>query len=290
MDKFHTPVLVSETLKYLRVKKGSWYIDCTLGGGGHALEIIKNDGKVLGIDQDPEAILEVSKTYSKEIEEKNLIIHQGNFINLKKINHLSVCGILFDLGVSSYQLETPKRGFAFSKNAPLDMRMDPATGVTAEDLVNGLYEDELADLFWKLGEEKFAKKIAKKIVLERGKRRIETTTQLADLIVSVKPRKSHDKIHPATLVFQALRIAVNDELNNLKTALPDALDILEKGGRLVVISFHSLEDRIVKNFFKEIENSGKVKVLTKKPVIPSDDEIFKNPRSRSAKLRVLEKI
>lgn len=303
MDNFHTPVLVSEVASYLNIQKGCWYIDTTLGGGGHSEKILEEGGKVLGIDQDPEAILEVSKKYSKEIEEKNLVLNKGNFVDHLGglTNDRLVYGVLFDLGISSYQLDNPKRGFSFSKDAPLDMRMDPAIGVKAEDLVNGLYEGELADLFRKLGEEKFAKKIAKKIAEERKLKKIETTKQLADLILSVKPRKIQDKetlilryarnkIHPATQIFQALRIAVNDELNNLKTALPQALDILEKGGRLVVISFHSLEDRIIKNFFREMEEKGSVKILTKKPITPSDHEILQNPRSRSAKLRALEKI
>lgn len=287
---FHTPVLVDEVIDYLNIQKGCWYIDATLGGGGHTCLILEKGGKVLGIDQDPQAILEVAKKFNQAIAEKRLILNQGNFANIKKIvNDETISGVLFDLGVSSYQLSS-LRGFSFSKDAPLDMRMDPKIGVQAADLINGLYEGELADLFGRLGEEKFAKKVAGKIVEERKLRKIETTKQLADLIISVKHRRVHDKIHPATQVFQALRIAVNDELNNLKIALPQALNVLGKEGRLLVISFHSLEDRIVKNFFRVMEDKGMVKILTKKPITPSENEILSNPRSRSAKLRAVEKI
>lgn len=289
MDKFHTPVLTKESIDYLKIKKDCWYIDCTLGGGGHAIEIIKNGGKVLGIDQDPDAIDEVSKKFSEEIEQGKLILKKDNFINLKHLND-PVCGVLFDLGLSSHQLEKRERGFSFNSDAPLDMRMDPDLAVSAKDLVNVLHSGELSELFSKFGEEDMAQKIAREIVEERKKKKIETTKQLADLILKINPRRSRDRIHPATKVFQALRIAVNDELNNLKSALPEALEVLEKGGRVVVISFHSLEDRIVKDFFIEQESLGKVKILTDKPILPGEDEVFVNPRSRSAKMRVAEKI
>lgn len=311
MSGFHIPVLTKEALEYLKIKPGYWYIDATLGGGGHTELILQKGGKVLGIDLDPDSISSVTKKYNpsnlhysngRYINVTNdLIIVQDNFINIKSIvEHLhigEVKGILFDLGVSSYQLEVAKRGFSFNADAPMDMRMDPTFGATAADLVNGLHENELAELFWKLGEEKFSKRIAKKIVNYRKSRKIESTKQLADIIKFSVP-KTHGKIHPATKVFQALRIAVNDELNSLKEALPKAFDILEPGGRIVVISFHSLEDRIVKNYFNSLHrpdsHSSKegsvVKILTDKPVTPSDSEISQNPRSRSGKLRALEKI
>src|SRR5258708_2921461 len=187
-------------------------------------------------------------------------------------------------------MDEAERGFSFSKDAPLDMRMDTSKqSATAADLVNGLHEGELAELFLKLGEESFAKPIARRIVASRKAQLISTTSQLAKIVESVKRRKPGDKLHPATQVFQALRIAVNDELNNLKESLSKAFEILEPGGRLVAISFHSLEDRIVKEFIREMGEVGKGRILTKKPLEPSEEEVLENPRARSAKLRVIEK-
>ncbi len=204
---------------------------------------------------------------------------------------MTVHGILFDLGVSSFQLEKADRGFSFNLDAELDMRMDQSSSSPkAKDLVNALHEGELSELFFKLGEENFAKKIAKKIVEYRKTKLIETTNELARIILSARPRSSSDRTHPATRVFQALRIAVNDELNSLKEALPNALEVLDKGGKMVVISFHSLEDRIVKNFFKEWEENGLAKLLTKKPLEPANEETLNNTRARSGKLRVTEKL
>lgn len=294
MDKFHQPVMVKKVLSFLNVNLGSWYIDSTLGGGGYTEEILKLGGRVLGVDLDQDSINYVRKNLYKFIKSGQLTILQGNFSNLKKIvdQNLNgkISGILFDLGVSSHQLETIQRGFSFSKDAPLDMRMDQRLNVSAEDLINGLYEGELAELFSKYGEEKLTKKIAKKIVEERKKKRIETTLQLTNIILSAKPRNLKDRIHPATKIFQALRIAVNDELNNLQKGLPQAVGILSPGGRVVVISFHSLEDRIVKNIFNNLETKRKVKILTPKPITPSTEEVASNPRSRSAKLRSIEVI
>jgi 16S rRNA (cytosine1402-N4)-methyltransferase len=194
------------------------------------------------------------------------------------------------LGVSTHQLEETERGFSFNKDAPLDMRMDPTKGASAKDLVNGLYERELAELFLKLGEENWSKPIARRIVQYREKKQIETTNELASIILSVRRRSPSDRTHPATRIFQALRIAVNDELNSLKEALPKAFEILESGGRIAVISFHSLEDRIVKNYFRELEEKQLAKVITDKPLETSEEETNLNPRSRSAKLRVIEKL
>lgn len=293
MANFHTPVMVREVLNFLNIKKDNWYIDCNLGGGGHSSEIIKKGGNVLGIDLDINAI---------NFAQDNLLVFKDNFIfvndNFKNIKEIvkdyqlkEVAGILFDLGVSTYQLETKGRGFSFNLDAALDMRMDPQNQkVSAQDLINGLHENELAQLFWKLGEERFAKRIAKKIVEKRQNKKIENTSELAQIIVSARPKTSHDRTHPATRVFQALRIAVNDELNSLRQALPEALGVLDKGGRMVVISFHSLEDRIVKNYFRQWEKQGLVTILTKKPVTPTNEEVFKNPRARSGKLRVIEKV
>lgn len=286
--EFHTPVLLQEVIKGLNVQPGKKYIDATLGGGGHAFEILKRGGKVLGIDVDEEAIEYVksriqSANWRIRIG-KDVVLIRGNFRDVSEIakehGFDSVAGVLFDLGVSSHQLKTQERGFSFQEDAPLDMRMDKTLTIKASDLVNGLYENELARLFEKLGEEKWALGIARAICRARALRRIETTGELAQIIESVKKAKA--RVHPATKVFQALRIAVNDELGSLEKALPQALELIENRGRIAVISFHSLEDRIVKHFF------GK-HALTKKPIVATNEEITQNPRARSAKLRVYEK-
>ena len=215
----------------------------------------------------------------------------GNFRNIDKIakenDFYPVAGILYDLGLSSHQLEHSGRGFSFQKDEPLDMRSDPKLKVTAANLVNGLAESELTKLFEKYGEESHARAVAGAIIRSRWDRPISNSKELAGIISRVVRRKS--KLHPATKVFQALRIAVNDELNNLKSSLPPAFGMLENGGRLVVISFHSLEDRIVKKFFREVEEEGKGRILTKKPTTSSEEEIERNPRARSAKLRAIVK-
>lgn len=303
MTIFHTPVMLKEVLLYLDVKPNCWYIDCTLGGGGHTKGILKAGGKVLGMDLDPEAILEVAKSSNLKVEKINnhlqavsdrLILYQTNFTALKEITHIfidqPILGIFFDLGVSSYQLETAHRGFSFNLDAPLDMRMDPNLSVTAFNLINGLHEKELAELFQKYGDEHFAKPIARKIVQIRQDKKITTTDELARIVLSVRKRGRGDRIHPATRIFQALRIAVNDELNNLKMALPQALEILANRGRLVIIGFHSSEDRIIKNFFKDEYKKRTITILTQKPIIPTQEEVVNNPRSHSGKLRAVEKI
>ncbi len=292
MADYHISVLPKETINYLDVKRGEKYIDCTLGGGGHTKAILGKGGLVLGIDQDPEAIQQVKERLDPEITDRKLVLKHGNFAHLKDLvtdtGFGSVAGILFDLGVSSHQLETDYRGFSFKREAKLDMRMDPITQtVTAADLVNAGSERELSHLFWQFGEERDSRRIAKAIVEQREKGRINTVDQLAELIVSVSRRSQGDRTHPATRVFQALRIAVNDELDNLATALAQAVELLAPQGRLVVISFHSLEDRIVKDFYK---SSMALKIITDKPVIPTDEEIHTNPRARSGKLRAAEKL
>lgn len=289
-NNFHIPVLLKETLDFLAVKPDQWYVDCNLGGGGHTQAILELGGKVLGIDLDSEAINEVSQKHQLEINTGRLILVQANFTQVGEIiaeHAISPAGILYDLGVSSHQLDTSERGFSFSLGGPLDMRMDPTQGIPAANLVNGLHEGELATLFLKYGEESFAKPIAKKIVQTRKLRTIRTAEDLATIVASVV--RSKGKIHPATKVFQALRIAVNDEINSLQQSLPAACDSLTTDGRLVVISFHSLEDRIVKNYFRNLVTENKAEQLTKKPVTPSDEEISRNPRSRSAKLRAIIK-
>lgn len=301
MEKYHKPVLLKESIEYLKVTKGEKYIDATVGGGGHAEAVLKFGGIILGIDVDPEAI-EAAREYLSQacpssIKNRGLIVPwrlaQDNFAHLKEIaleeKFIPVAGVLFDLGVSSHQLKTPGRGFSFNAEEPLDMRMDPSLSVTAADLVNGLNKGELNELFYKLGQEHFAGRVAEAICRARRVRPIKTCDQLAKIILASRPARSRfGQTHPATRCFQALRIAVNDELNNLKLALPQAVEILKPRGRLVIISFHSGEDRIVKQFFKE--EGGRIKILTKKPILPSDEEVQANPRSRSAKLRAVEKL
>ncbi|HEX7041676.1 MAG TPA: 16S rRNA (cytosine(1402)-N(4))-methyltransferase RsmH [Patescibacteria group bacterium] len=292
MSNYHKSVLLQETIDGLAIKSGQKYIDATLGAGGHTREIIKRGGVVLGIDQDNEALEFVRENFKSEILQSKLKLSYGNFSNISKIatenGFERVSGIIFDIGVSSHQLDSPERGFSFLSDSPLDMRMDKSLQVTAADLVNGLTKSELAELFLKYGEEKFANRIAQNIVLRREKGPIITTLDLANVIYRSYPVKG--KIHPATRVFQALRIAVNDELNSLSDALLKALDLLESGGRIAVISFHSLEDRIVKNMFKNFQEENRGRIITEKPIVPLENEQIENKRSRSAKLRIFEKI
>lgn len=304
MSDYHIPVMLKEVLDFLNIKKDHWYVDCNLGGGGHTEGILKKGGKVIGIDLDPDAIKEVAKNHAIQTigeyfheygRSDSLILYQSNFADLQetltRFKTPKVSGILYDLGVSSYQLETTDRGFSFNKDAPLDMRMNPDLGVSAQDLLAALSERELSELFLKYGEENFAKPIARRIVEYRKTTKlIQTTDELAKIILTVRRRSPSDRTHPATRVFQALRIAVNDELNSLKVSLPQAFEALEKSGRLVVISFHSLEDRIVKNYFRELEEQGLVEVLTKKPIETSEAESEQNPRARSGKLRAISKL
>lgn len=289
-DKFHIPALLKEAIDGLNVKPGSQYIDATLGGGGHTGEILKRGGIVLGIDQDPEAIGHVNLTLKTE----HLKLAHGNFAHLKEIGSQAgfnkVAGIIFDLGVSSHQLETEERGFSFNTDAPLDMRMDPNLAVTAADLVNGLTEKELYELFIKYAEEFHSRAIARALVRARTLKPITTCNELAEIVLRVKRKGRFERTHPATRIFQALRMAVNDELNNLKKALPQAVELLDKNGRLAILSFHSLEDRIVKNFFKDQRDKGILEILTQKPIVPKEEETKENPRARSAKLRMGQKL
>lgn len=307
--EYHVPALLKETIDLLEVGPGKRYIDATLGGGGHSKEIFQKGGELLAIDRDPEAIANMesyleacrfggracpapAKGGGKSLPPK---LAWANFSDIDKIaethGFIRVDGILFDLGVSSRQLETPERGFSFNLGGPLDMRMDPRLSVTAKDLINGLNEGELAELFLKLGEEKFARRYAREITKEKAIKPIETSNELAEIILRSSPKGSKsDRIHPATRVFQALRIAVNDELNEIEEALPKAFSLLRKGGRLVVLSFHSLEDGIVKRFIKEGEERGILRLINKKPIVPTKEEVRLNPRSRSAKLRAAERL
>lgn len=286
MSDFHRSVLLKESIDYLNVRPNELYVDATLGGGGHTKEILNNGGRVIGIDVDLDAIDHIRDSLRSD----HLIVEQDNFRNIDKIlsKHgvTEISGIIFDLGVSSKQLDTAGRGFSFSKSGPLDMRMGGDLKVTAADLVNGLTETELYELFFRSGEERYARRIARVIVRSRQNEKIEKTDQLAK-IIEASIGRSASKIHPATKVFMALRMAVNSELDNLKESLEKATNFLKIEGRLVVISFHSLEDRIVKNF---VRNTSELVQINKKPIIPTEEEIKENPRSRSAKLRVAEKI
>jgi 16S rRNA (cytosine1402-N4)-methyltransferase len=293
----HFPVLQKEVLKYLDPKPNGNFIDATIGQGGHGLAILEKilpEGKLLGIDWSPELIQELKvKTQNSKVK-SNLILVCDNFVNLKEIvkrkNFKNISGVLFDLGLSSWHLEESGRGFSFQRDEPLDMRYNQKLEIlTAEKIINEWPEAKLERIFREYGEERFAKRIVKKIVEVRKIQPIKTTFQLIEIIKKATPNWYHwRRIHFATRTFQALRIAVNEELKNLEKILPQALEILKSGGRLVVISFHSLEDRIVKNFLKK--NHLKLKILTKKPISPSREEIKQNPRSRSAKLRAAIKL
>lgn len=305
----HKPVLLREVLEVLNMKPEGIYVDATVGCGGHACETAKRlkSGLLIGIDCDKEALRCAEETLGDFATKIKLI--KANFKDLANILddlHIeSVDGILFDLGVSSLQLESAHRGFSFQKEGPLDMRMDLSSKLTAKDIVNSYPADELAQLFKKFGEERWAKRIAREIVRQRAQAEIQNTKQLAEVVRSAIPMAARRRlhIHPATKVFQALRIAVNDELENLKIALQAGFSKLRKGGVMAVISFHSLEDRIVKDFFKEKAKScicppglpicrcnKKVEASPFKLIRPSEQEIKGNPRARSAKLRAVRKI
>lgn len=284
----HLPVMLHEAITHLRVIPNEWYVDATLGGGSHTQAILNLGGKVIGLDQDPQAIESVKTRF----DSPNLTLVEENFCHLTQVVHQAgldqVAGILFDLGTSAFQFDTPSRGFSFQTDAPLDMRMSPKLTVTAADLVNALSKKELYVLFTKFAQVERGRLLADHIVRARRLKPITTTTQLAAICIEVYgPRQG--KLHPATKVFLALRIAVNDELNNLQTALIQAGQLLIKHGRLVVISFHEGEDRLVKQYLKS--NDQKLfHLLTPKPLTPTREEVTHNPRSRSAKLRAASKL
>jgi len=297
----HTAVLKKEVLEYLDPKQNQNFVDCTIGEGGHAEDILaKNgpEGKVLGIDLDPQQIA-ASQWLHVQFKDR-IVLANDSYTNLTEIaerkNFGKVNGILLDLGMSSAQLARANKGFSFQIDQGLDMRYnDEANYLTAEKIVNEWSEEKIEEILENYGEERFARKIAKNIVEQRKLGRIKSTFQLIEIIKNATPRtywaaKKGGKIHYATRTFQALRIAVNDELENIKRVLPQAISILESEGGLAVISFHSLEDRIVKNFLAEEAKRGTVKILTKKPITASREELGKNPRARSAKLRVAIKL
>lgn len=296
MSDYHTSVLLREAIESLHIKQDEKYIDATLGGAGHTLEMLERGGIVLGIDTDNDALEFAKKRFTVHGSQfkigKDLFLAKGNFRDIKNIaitnGFENVAGILFDLGVSSYQFDKPEKGFSFQYEAPLDMRMDTELSVTAADLINALTKEELTELFIRYGEEQYTKRIVSAIIERRKAKRIETTKELAEIIARVYP-KGEKKIHPATKVFQALRIAVNDELHSLEEAVETGISLLQPGGRMVIISFHSLEDRIVKNAFLAFAEKGLGTIITKKPIIPTYEEIETNNRSRSAKMRIFEK-
>ena len=289
----HRPVLLREALEFLKVRPDGTYIDATLGTGGHGEEILKvlrrGKGKLLGIDRDPAALAH-ARDRLREFGEQ-LIVQHGNFDEIDSLHAAAglppADGLLADLGLSSLQLEDAARGFSFSLSGPLDMRMDPDTSVTAEELVNRSSEHKLADLIFKFGEERHSRRIARAIVKARP---IRKTTELAQVVTRAIPsRAGLYQIHPATRTFMALRLAVNRELESLETFLGKALSVLAPGGRVVLLAFHSLEDRVVKRAFQVWKGSGEAVVLTRKVVRPSEGEVRANPRARSARLRAAEK-
>lgn len=307
----HIPVLLNEVLAYLAPERGGIFVDGTLGGGGHAeavLSRLPQTGSLIGIDRDWEAVHAAGDRLAS-YGSRFTALH-GNFFDMRALlaeqGVTSVNGILLDLGVSSHQLDKQERGFSYKSDAPLDMRMDQSAGLSAKDVVNTYPESELTRIFFEYGEERFSRKIAEKICRTREQYPIETTLQLAQLVREAIPGKyRNEPQHPARRTFQALRIEVNGELRGLNQAVEDACDLLQKGGRLCIITFHSLEDRIVKQAFRRFENpctcppsapicicgkEPKAKILTKKPLTASEEEEAQNSRSTSAKLRSIEKI
>lgn len=296
--KFHTPVMLNEVLNHLNLSPGKIIVDATIGTGGHSkmiLEHILPGGRLIGIDRDQES-LEVSRRRLQDSSDSCDFVH-GNFIDIDKIlgslNIKKVDGILFDLGISSFQLEDPHRGFSFQCEGPLDMRLDRDSYISAYDLINNLNEEEISTLLWNFGQERWHNRIAHLLVQEREKQPIATTLQLANIVFRSIPHRykyRYYRIHPATRTFQAVRIAVNRELETLEIAINKAITILEKRARICVISFHSLEDRIVKLNFRRAALEGVIDIITPKPLIPSQSEIDSNPSSRSSKLRAAEKL
>lgn len=292
----HQPVLKDEVLKFLDLKAGDLVLDATIGGGGHSKEMLKAicpSGKLIGFDADPEAIAR-SREALKEFEGSFTLINEnfrflGSALNDHGIG--SVDAALFDFGVSSYQMDDASRGFSIRQSGPLDMRMDPRLKTKAYDIVNRLREDELSDIIKNFGEERFYNRIARAIARERSGKKIETTEDLAAVIhKAIRSRYQRGRIDPATRTFQAIRIAVNDELPAIEEGLREAISRLNQNARICAISFHSLEDRIVKNIFKEYSALGILNIITKKPVRPGEEEASNNPRSRSGRLRAAERI
>lgn len=297
-QKYHIPVMLKEALDYLNLSPGKVMVDATIGTGGHAqaiLEKILPAGRLIAIDRDQESLV-VSRQRLKDFGGSCVFVH-GNFADidtiLKDANIQEVDGILFDLGISSYQLQDAERGFSFRYEGPLDMRLDRKSYICAFDLINNLTEEEISTLLWNFGEERWHNRIARHLVERRQRQPISTTTELADIVVRSIPsryRHRHYRIHPATRTFQAVRIAVNRELETLEPAINKAIASLAKNARLCVISFHSLEDRIVKFSFRRAAALGLIKIVTPKPITAQRSEVEANPSSRSSKLRVGERL
>jgi 16S rRNA (cytosine1402-N4)-methyltransferase len=300
---------LTQSLDGLAIRPGAWMIDCTVGGGGHTEALLSRsapDGRVLGIDADPAAIRRVSMRLADAVAAQRLVLFHGDFAQVEEAaaTHAfaPVDGVLLDLGVSSFQLQTSERGFSFSQSGPLDMRFDPTQPLRAADIVNDWDERDLADVIFRYGEEPQSRRIARYLVKHRP---FATTAQLADAVEQAVGGRRGNRLHPATRTFQALRIVVNAELAQIEAVLPQALRLLKPGGRLAVISFHSLEDRIVKQWLQDeartyvpdptrlhggYDRQPTLRILTKKPIVPDEAEVNRNPRSRSAKLRIAEKL
>lgn len=290
----HIPVMLDQTIELLNIKPNQWYLDGTFGRGGHARAILEAGGKVIAFDLDQDAIDFAQGEFAAQIASQQLIMVRTNFADLNQAltaqNFSKPClaGALFDLGMSSNQIDDSKRGFTFQKSQPLDMRMDSNLGVTAADLLNALPEKHLKDMFWNYAQETQASRIAHAIVVEREQKPFATTDQLVKVIQKVKNNR-RGKLHPATKVFMALRMAVNTELENLEKLLAQIIDWLQPNGRLVFISFHEGEDRLVKQHFRSWSEQGLVNEINHKPLAPTDVEVKNNPRSRSARVRAVEK-
>jgi 16S rRNA (cytosine1402-N4)-methyltransferase len=294
----HVPVMLEEVLDYLKLKPGQIIVDATLGTGGHSLEILKRitpGGKLVGIDRD-ENSLEICRQRLAQFQGSTEFVH-ANFADLDQalvnLGIQKVDGIVFDLGISSYQLHDAQRGFSFQEEGPLDMRLDKSSYISAYDLVNNLNENEISTMLWKFGQERWHNRIAHLLVQERRNEPIVTTKQLANLVMRAIPhryRRSYYRIHPATRTFQAVRIAVNRELEILESAIKKAVDILKNQARICVISFHSLEDRVIKHTFRALAAEGLIDIITTKPLTPGPSETEANPSSRSSKFRVAERI
>jgi 16S rRNA (cytosine1402-N4)-methyltransferase len=288
--------MLTEVLEYLNLIPGKIIIDATTGTGGHSLQIaerIAKKGRLICIDRDQESLV-VAQERLGQFKDTCEFVY-GNFIDmdnmLKKLNIKKVDGILFDLGTSSFQLDDPQRGFSFQAEGPLDMRLDRNSYISAYDLVNNLTQEEISALLWSFGQERWHNRIARLLVQEREKNPIATTSQLSNIVVKAIPyRYKHGRVHAATRTFQAIRIAVNRELEALETVIKKAIQLLNTGARICVVSFHSLEDRIVKLSFRQAALNGEIKIITPKPLTPEESEIRENPSSRSAKFRVAEKI
>ncbi|MDQ2904999.1 MAG: 16S rRNA (cytosine(1402)-N(4))-methyltransferase RsmH [Ktedonobacteraceae bacterium] len=329
MQTRHVPVMLAEVVTFLQPRSGGHYIDGTLGGGGHTEALLEQSapaGRVLGIDADAQALARVGERLSAYVQSERLVLAHGNFVDLATIageaGFLAIQGVVLDLGFSSHQMDDPQRGFSFGADGPLDMRLDQAQETSAADIVNTASEQELADIFWRYGEERYSRQVARRIVRERERGPITRTAQLASLVAGTVAAGGRGRggyrpgaIHPATRVFQGLRIAVNHELEYLEAALPRIVDVLsqvdsgkgdsssEGAGRMVIIAFHSLEDRIVKEFMRReatdclcpprvpvcvCGHKARLRILTPRPLTPTAQEIATNPRARSAKLRAAE--